>query len=50
MPNIDAAHECYARLIAAQRIVSPEERLEAEMESKREQLAYRIKRRLPKVY
>jgi hypothetical protein len=46
----DAAHEAYNRLVAAQRVISPEERFEIEREDERERLRYRIKRRLPKVY
>lgn len=47
---MDAAMECYRRLLAAQRQVSVEELDAMEAEDKREKTALKIKRRLPKAY
>lgn len=42
--------DAYRRLIEAQRYVSDAERLQMEEDDKRESLAHKIRRRLPKVY
>ncbi|WP_387425155.1 hypothetical protein [Sphingomonas melonis] len=42
--------DAYRRLIEAQRYVSEAERLQIEEDDRRETLAYKIRRRLPKVY
>ena len=47
---MNAAQEAYARLKAAQRVVSPFEQEERERETERELQRVRIRRRLPKVY
>lgn len=50
MPPTNAAHEAYDRLIAARREVTPLEQEEIKREAEREQLALKIRRRMPKVY
>lgn len=47
---MNPAQDAYDRLIAAQRIVSPEERAEIEKSDTRERLARRVRRRLQKVF
>lgn len=47
---MSAANDAYDRLTAARRVVTPEEAEERQKDSAREQLAARIRRRLPRVY
>lgn len=47
---MSAANESYARLLAARRVITPAEREETEKDRKREELRYKIRRKLPRVY
>lgn len=47
---MNAADESYARLIAAQRIITPAEREEVAKERTRDELRSKIRCRLPRVY
>lgn len=47
---MNAADESYARLKAAQRFVTPEERAQLDKESERQSKSARIRRKLPQVY
>jgi len=47
---MNAAEEAYARLVAARREISPEERAEAERQAEFERQEARLRRRMPKVY
>jgi len=46
----DPLPEAYLRLLEAQRYVTPQEQAERDEDTKRDQLASRIRRRLPRVY
>lgn len=45
-----SCEDAYARLIAAQRVVSPAERADIEQNQERDSKARRIRRKLPRVY